>query len=119
MSEWSFVQSIRTAGIQDVVVCFPRQLLRLSLQFANYYIVTKQTMEQHDNIGPMGEIGPSNASPLQMQRRTRTYPECNDESSAALNFRQKLRRYSTNVLMKAVNTPHQNNLREGLPNKTH
>ena len=59
-------------------------------------------MEQHDDIGLMSEIEPSNASPLQMQRRTRTFPESIDELSAALKLRQKLRRYSTNVLKKAV-----------------
>ena len=62
-------------------------------------------MEQHDDVGPMGEIEPTNASPLQMQmqRRRRTFPESEDELSAALKLRQKLRRYSGNVLKKAIN----------------
>ena len=62
-------------------------------------------MKQPDDIGPMNEIEPSNASPLQMQmqRRRRTFPESEDELNAALKLRQKLRRYSTTIIKKAIN----------------
>lgn len=60
-------------------------------------------MKLRDDIGPMNEIEPSNASPLQMQRRRRTFPESENELHATLNLRQKLRRYSTNVIKKAIN----------------
>ena len=56
-----------TLGVQDVAVCFSRQLLTLSLQSADYYIVTKWTMEQHDDIGPMDKIGPG-ILPLKVER---------------------------------------------------
>lgn len=61
-------------------------------------------MKEPDDIGPMNEIEPSNASPLQMQthRRRRTFPESADELHAALKLRQKLRRYSTTVMRKAI-----------------
>ncbi len=81
------------------------ELLSLSLRFADDYIVTKRAMKQPDDIGPMNEIEPSNASPLQMQmqRRRRTFPESEDELHATLSLRQKLRRYSTTVIKKAIN----------------
>lgn len=62
-------------------------------------------MKQPDDIGPMDEIEPSNASPLQMQmqRRRRTFPESEHELHARLSLRQKLRRYSTTVMKKAIN----------------
>ena len=80
------------------------ELFSLSLRFADNYIVTKKAMKQPDDIGPMGEIEPSNASPLQMQmhRRRRTFPESEEELHAALNLRQKIRRYSTTVMKKAI-----------------
>ena len=83
---------------------FFREHLSLSLRFADSYIVTKRAMKRPDDIGPMGEIEPTNASPLQMQmhRRRRTFPESEDELHAALNLRQKIRRYSTTVIRKAI-----------------
>ena len=61
-------------------------------------------MEQPDDIGPRNEIEPSNASPLQIQRRRRrTFPESEDEMHATLNLRQKLRRYSNTIKKMAMN----------------
>ena len=62
-------------------------------------------MKQPDDIGPMDEIEPTNASPLQMQRqrRRRTFPESEDEMHATLSLRQKLRRYSATAIKKAIN----------------
>ena len=60
-------------------------------------------MQQPDDIGPRNEIEPTNASPLQMQRRRRrTFPESDDELYATLNLRQKLRRYSNTIKKKAM-----------------
>ncbi len=84
---------------------FRCELLSLSLWFADSYIVTRRAMKQPDDIGPMNEIEPSNASPLQMQRqrRRRTFPESEDEMHATLSLRQKLRRCSATVIKKAIN----------------